>query len=117
METIIKQRSTYRTCLEKQMHGYLSALELESGVDYYEQYPFGHYILDFAFIQSRKPFRGLDIETDGMLFHSSPEQRKRDRYRTYKLIKGGWQVERFGESFTISDVEKILVKHNILPSL
>jgi very-short-patch-repair endonuclease len=99
------------------MYGYLSALGLISGTDYYEQYPFGHYVLDFAFIQSRKPFRGIDIETDGLLFHSSTKQRQRDEYRTYKLIKGGWQVERFGETFTISEVKEILTKHGILPSL
>ena len=99
------------------MHGYLTAMGFESGVDYYEQYPFGSYVLDFAFIQSRRPFHGLDIETDGVMFHSSADQRKRDGYRTFKLMKGGWLVERFGESFTIADVKNILSKHNIVPTL
>lgn len=106
----------YRTCLEKQMFGYLSELGFESGVDYYEQYPFGNYVLDFAFVQSRKPFRGLDVETDGLLFHSSTNQRQRDGYRTYKLIRGGWLVERFGETFTVNEVKEVLAKHGILPS-
>lgn len=98
------------------MHGYLISLGLVEKEDFYEQYPFGHYLLDFAFVTSRNPFHGLDIETDGILWHSSAKQRSRDGYRTYKLMKAGWLVERFGESFTISDVKVILQKHGILPS-
>lgn len=115
-DNMLEKNGEHRTCLERQMHGYLTALGFESGVDFYEQYPVGHYLLDFAFIHQRKPFRGLDIETDGVLWHSSSKQRQRDGYRTYKLIKQGWQVERFGETFTKSDVENILVKHGVLPS-
>ena len=103
----------YRTCLEKQMFGYLTELGFQSGIDFYEQYPFGHYVLDFAFIHSRKPFRGLDIEVDGLPWHSSPQQRKRDVYRTYKLMKGGWLVERFGETFSLDEVRTVLEKHNL----
>jgi very-short-patch-repair endonuclease len=106
----------YRTCLEKQMFGYLTELGLVKNEDYYEQYPVGSYVLDFAFIQSRKPFRGIDIETDGILWHSSAQQRQRDGYRTYKLMKGGWLIERFGETFTVDEVKDILIKHNLLPS-
>ena len=96
------------------MHGYLSSLGLEQNIDYFEQYPFGCYVLDFAFIKSRRPFRGLDIETDGMRFHSSPEKRRSDGYRTYKLMHSGWLVERFGEVFVLEDVEAVLKKHGIL---
>lgn len=108
---------TNRTCLERQMYGFLTKLGFASGVDFYEQYAFGHYILDFAFIKSRNPFRGLDIETDGLEWHSSMEQIRRDNYRTYKLVKGGWQIERFGEQFSLEDVADTLKKHNIKPSL
>jgi very-short-patch-repair endonuclease len=97
------------------MFGYLYELGFESGVDFYEQYPFGAYVLDFAFIQSRKPFHGLDVETDGVMFHSSAKQRQRDGYRTYKLMKGGWLVERFGETFSVKDVATVLEKHGINP--
>lgn len=96
------------------MYGYLTQLGLVKDEDFYEQYPYGHYLLDFAFIKSRKPFRGLDIETDGVLWHSSADQRKRDGYRTYKLLKGGWQVERFGETFTLEEIKSVLQKHDIL---
>jgi very-short-patch-repair endonuclease len=99
------------------MYGFLTDLGFVSGVDYYEQYPFGCYVLDFAFVQSRRPFHGVDIETDGMLFHSSPQQRKRDGYRTYKLHKGGWLTERFGETFSIENVQIVLDKHGLKPSL
>lgn len=98
------------------MYGYLTELGFVSGVDFYEQYPFGCYVLDFAFIQSRTPFHGLDIETDGEKWHCSSQQRKRDGYRTYKLMKGGWLVERFGEQFGIEDVVVVLEKHNLKPS-
>ena len=107
---------TYRTCLERQMFGFLTQLGLEPGIDFYEQYPFGNYVLDFAFIHQRKPFRGLDIEVDGMKWHSSAQQRQRDGYRTYKLMHSGWLVERFGEMFTVEDVAITLAKHKVLPS-
>ena len=96
------------------MFGYLTELGFVSGTDYYEQYPFGSYVLDFAFVHSRKPFRGLDLETDGIHFHSSPAQRKKDGYRTYKLLQGGWQIERVGETFSIENVKEILGKHNLI---
>lgn len=106
----------YRTCLERQMYGYLTELGFVSGVDFYEQYPFGSYLLDFAFIKSRSPFRGIDIETDGVVWHSSSKQRQRDGYRTYKLLKGGWITERFGEVFSSDDVAAVLKKHGVEPS-
>jgi very-short-patch-repair endonuclease len=98
------------------MFGYLTELGFVSGVDFYEQYPFGCYVLDFAFIQSRKPFHGVDIETDGVLWHSDEQQKKKDRYRTYKLHKGGWITERFGETFSLENVATVLQKHGIKPS-
>jgi very-short-patch-repair endonuclease len=97
------------------MYGYLTELGFVSGVDYYEQYPYGNYVLDFAFIQSRKPFHGIDIETDGLKWHSEPAQRKRDGYRTFKLGKAGWLTERFGETFSIEDVQTVLSKHGVNP--
>ena len=99
------------------MYGYLTELGFESGVDYYEQYPFGSYVLDFAFVQSRKPFRGVDIETDGLPWHSDEKQKKRDNYRNYKLLKGGFLTVRFGENFSLEDVQRVLEQHKIKPSL
>ena len=114
---MLERVGLHKTCLEKQMYGYLLELGLVKGIDFYEQYPFGCYVLDFAFVRQRKPFRGLDIETDGLKWHSAPAKRKSDGYRTYKLMKAGWLVERFGEAFTIEEVRDVLVKHDILPSL
>lgn len=105
----------YATCLERQMHGYLVELGLSPGYDFYEQHPFSSYVLDFAFIHSRNPFRGLDLEVDGAKWHSSGKQRSRDAYRQWRLHKAGWLTERVGEMFTIEDVEKILIKHGVLP--
>lgn len=104
----------YRTCLEKQCYGYLCEIGLVSGVDFYEQYPASGFVLDFAFIKSYKPFIGVDLEVDGVKWHYSPKQRQKDGFRTHKLQLKGWSVERLGEIFTISDVENILVKHNLL---
>lgn len=98
------------------MFGYLTDLGFKKGIDFYEQYSVGNYVLDFAFIQSRKPFRGVDIETDGEKWHCSSKQRQRDGYRTYKLHKAGWLTERFGEQFSVEDVAMVLNKHNLLPS-
>jgi len=100
------------------MYGYLTELGFVSGVDYYEQYSSGNYVLDFAFVKARRPlFRGVDIETDGAKWHSSAQQRQRDGYRTYKLHKAGWITERFGEVFTCEDVAAVLEKHGLKPSL
>ena len=98
------------------MFGFLTELGYIKGVDFYEQYPFSNYVLDFAFIQSRKAFHGIDIETDGVMWHSSTQQKKRDNYRNYKLLKGGWITERFGETFSVENVASVLEKHGIKPS-
>ena len=103
----------HHTCLEKQMYGYLTELGLVKGVDYYEQYSTGNYVLDFAFVISRNPFKGIDIEVDGDAWHNTPDQRRRDGFRTYKLHKHGWIVIRFKEEFTIDDVKLILSGNNI----
>ncbi len=99
------------------MYGYLVELGFIPRIDFYEQYPVCGYVLDFAFEISRKPHRGLDIETDGLPWHSTPKQRQRDGYRTWRLMRKGWEVARFGEQFTIEDVVAVLEKHNIKPSL
>lgn len=112
--SVIEHVGSHKTCLECKMHGYLTELGLVNGEDYYEQYSFGDYILDFAFIKSRNPLRGVDIETDGDPWHTTPSQRSRDGYRTYRLMKSGWLVERFGETFTLDEVESVLIKHNLL---
>lgn len=106
----------YRTCLEKQMYGYLVEMGFTPRIDFCEQHAVCGYVLDFAFIQSRKPFHGLDIEVDGLPWHSTSKQRQRDGFRTYKLMRQGWLVERFGEIFTTEDVAAVLEKHGIKPS-
>lgn len=114
---MIERVGSHRTCLEKQMYGYLTELGYVKDVDFYEQLPVGGRLLDFAFPIQRTPmFRGLAIEVDGVPWHSSPEQRKRDGFRTFKLSKIGWSVERFGESFNKNEVQPILDKYGIKPS-
>ncbi|MDD4439766.1 MAG: hypothetical protein PHS04_17290 [Tissierellia bacterium] len=115
---MLEKVGSHRTCLEKQMFGCLTELGYVKYCDYYEQYPFGGRVLDFAFIMQRKPvLRGVDLEVDGIPWHSSPEQRKRDGFRTYKLMKAGWIIERFGEMFNKDEVQLVLDKYGIKPSL
>jgi very-short-patch-repair endonuclease len=116
LERILESNGEHRTCLEKQMHGYLTELGFVNRVDFYEQYPSGRYILDFAFVISRNPFKGVDLEVDGAKWHNSPEQRRRDGFRTHTLKQKGWTVLRFGETFTIEQVKEALVCNGILPS-
>jgi very-short-patch-repair endonuclease len=103
----------HRTCLEKQMIEFLTDLGFKSGSDFYEQLPVGNYVLDFAFIFSRNPTRGLDIETDGAPWHSTGRQRSRDGFRTHKLKLRGFAVERFGENFTKEEVKSVLLKYGL----
>lgn len=111
---MLEKVGSHRTCLEKQMFGYLTELGYVKDYDFYEQYSFGGRVLDFAFIIQRRPvFRGLDLEVDGVPWHSSPDQRKRDGFRTYKLMKAGWMVERFGETFNKDEVQSVLDKYGI----
>lgn len=62
------------------------------------------FVIDFAIYVSRKDNWKIAIETDGAQFHSSPEQKKRDRFRDRLLRREGWTVIRFGETFTQDEV-------------
>ena len=82
------------------MYGYLTQL----GIEFTEQYPTrSGYLLDFALIDKK-----IAIETDGHAWHSSQQQRKRDRFRDHILRREGWTVIRFRETFTLSEVEEKL---------
>ena len=69
------------------------------GIPHEFQYPTrSGYIADFAF-----PDHRLIVEVDGEAWHSSSEARKRDRFRDYRLRKGGWTVLRFTATLVESD--------------
>lgn len=50
----------------------------------------GRYRLDLAF-----PKRKIAIECDGHAYHSTPEQKARDKRRDRYLVRNGWMVLRF----------------------
>jgi very-short-patch-repair endonuclease len=54
----------------------------------------------------------LAIECDGAAFHSSPEQKKRDRKKTAVLSKHGWKVMRFKGWQINKQVEKCVERIN-----
>lgn len=56
---------------------------------FWVQTPGGRFRLDFAW-----PDLHLDLEGDGRLFHTSPQQRRKDQARDEALGQVGWAVER-----------------------
>lgn len=51
------------------------------------------YTIDFAFPQIK-----LGVEVDGAMWHSDPDQIKRDQERDEKLVNEGWTILRFTDS-------------------
>jgi len=96
-------REYQRTCLEEKMCNILKSLNFE----FTEQYPVrSGFVIDFAIIVDRSANKKIAIETDGANWHTKAIQKKRDRFRDYKLRKEGWTVIRFGETFTREEVEE-----------
>ena len=72
------------------------------GLEYQEQFPTrSGFILDFAFPEKR-----ICVEIDGVHWHSTKKQRKRDRFREYILKRGGWKIVRFWCYEVYGDVGK-----------
>lgn len=69
------------------------------------QYQIGSFYVDLAFPQIK-----LAIEADGQAYHSSPEQKARDRYRENRIKSQGWTLERFTGSFIHREFELIVAK-------
>ena len=91
---------THRTCLERQMHGYLKSFGFVQGRDFDEQYstPNGR-VLDFILQLRRKDgtILSIDIETDGTPWHSSKVQMNKDAHRDRSMRSIGYTVVRFRE--------------------
>ena len=68
-------------------------------------HPFGGYVLDFAFLESK-----LDVEIDGWAHHSDPEKFRRDRQRQNKLILMGWRVLRFTWSDLVERPDAVIAE-------
>ena len=88
----------HRTCLEKQMAGYLK----EIGLIFSEQYSLRTgSILDF--LVTLKRYDGtefyIDVETDGSNWHHTKSQRLKDLMRDKNTRSLGIEVLRFREGF------------------
>lgn len=99
----------HRTCLERQMAGYLK----EIGLDFTEQYPLRNgSVLDFV-VQMRRQdgtLFNLNIETDGSQWHHTTMQRKRDLMRDKTTRALGLEVVRFREGFNLHMVYGTLLQ-------
>ena len=74
---------------------------LKRGIDFCPQYGLrSSFILDFAF-----PMQKVCVETDGEVWHDTPEGRKRDWWKDHVLKnKLGWKVLRFKGQRVLDDV-------------
>ena len=89
------------TNIEKMFREELENRGFVLGRDFAAQFPIKNsFILDFAF-----PKQKIAIECDGDFYHSKPEARKRDGFKTYILMKRGWKVFRFLGSEISNDVK------------
>ncbi len=99
----------HRTCLEKQMAGYLKQI----GLVFVEQYPTrSGSILDFV-VQLKKldgTTLNIDVETDGRNWHHTKSQRQRDLMRDKTTRAMGLEVVRFREGFTMHQVYGALLQ-------
>ena len=93
----------HRTCLEKQMAGYLKEMQF----DFTEQYPLrSGSVLDFVvqFKRSDGSLFSIDVETDGSEWHHTKSQRMRDLMRDKNTRALGLEVVRFREGFSMHQV-------------
>lgn len=60
-----------------------------SGFALYPQFPAGRYFLDFA-----DPYRCIAVECDGLAYHSTDDQLRRDGERDDWLTENGWTIYR-----------------------
>ena len=93
----------HRTCLEKQMYGYLKEMKF----DFSDQYPLRTgSVLDFV-VQFKRPdgsTLSIDVETDGSEWHHTKSQRMRDLMRDKDTRALGLEVVRFREGFNMHQV-------------
>jgi len=77
----------------------------EYGLEPQTQYPVAPFFIDLAFPEIK-----LAIEADGYEFHSTPDQKMRDKYRQTRLEAQGWTFERFSGRAIHKDVEVLVAK-------
>ena len=98
---INQKKSETDSPIEQLIYDELLLYELKSK----PQYQVGYFFIDLAFPEIK-----LAIEADGYEFHSSKEQKERDKYRQTKLESLGWVFERFTGSFIYKNKEFIAAK-------
>ncbi|WP_041822502.1 endonuclease domain-containing protein [Alkalihalophilus pseudofirmus] len=67
------------------------------------QVPCGKYRIDIALVSHK-----LAIEADGKAFHSSPQQKARDKRRDAFLRNNGWRVMRFSGRQIFRELNSVL---------
>jgi very-short-patch-repair endonuclease len=105
------------TGIEERMKNVLSSLTQEYDFTVRPQYPTkAGFVLDFALFGQVLDGQDIavDLEVDGLLWHSKPRKRRKDGYRTKILKTQGWVVKRFPETFTSEDVE-VFIKGTFPP--
>ena len=103
----VKMTTIQLTRPESKMYRTLTAMQLP--FELYAQYkqPVNNksnfYLMDFAI-----PSLGVDIEVDGEKWHSSVEDKQKDRERDVTLASMGWRVIRFTEVAINEHMDKIV---------
>lgn len=75
------------------------------GIEFKQQKVIGGFICDI-FV----PHLQLDIECDGLYWHSLPEMKNRDRYRDVWLKRNGYHILRLGEAAIRADARAAVVE-------
>lgn len=99
----------HRTCLEKQMAGYLTEMKF----DFVEQYALRTgSILDFIvqLKQEDGSTFSINVETDGSEWHHTKTQRTKDIMRDKNTRSLGIEVVRFREGFNMHQVYGTLLQ-------
>lgn len=94
--------------LEDMLWEALKARGIEAERQYWEEVNGQHFFLDFAvFCQNKK---GVDIECDGITYHSSLERQEYDRNRNNDLGEHGWKVLRYSSKRLENDLPGVLTQ-------
>ncbi len=91
----------YLSPLEKKVDRAFEEWNLHPEVNF----PIGYFEVDFAF-----PEKKVCIEIDGEAYHSTPEQKSRDKFRQKLIEKEGWTFERFDGWFAYKWTDVLVAK-------
>jgi very-short-patch-repair endonuclease len=99
--SVDQERLKCESPIERQLYDTLRIL----GYYVQTQVPCGKYRIDLAL-----PVYKIAIECDGKAYHSTPEQKTRDRRKDAYLRKNGWKVLRFSGRMIYQDLPKVIAQ-------